>query len=250
MKKNVAAVAVIAVFAVLVFSINSIGRFIAEKVISPVTELSASRDENISTDKISGNAWEVYGIAVPVQNEGDAAATAESIKTNDGGGYVFSSDGDMYVIFSCLCDKGEAQSMASDTDGAILLTFRLDALSLKVTGSASKINAVRNAFAVLQETAKNTVSLTEDVQNKKITYLKCCTALKSYGDKLETCRDELESLNSNNTVVKALKDMYSCALTLWSEMPKSSDGAFLKKLRYASSALVCEYMNFCSDLGG
>ncbi len=250
MKKNIAALAIVAVFALLVFSINSIGKFIAEKVISPVVKLGTSDDGSVSTQKVSGSAWEVYGVALPASSQSEAATLADSVKSNNGGGYIFSSDDGVFVIFACLGDKSKAQSMASGMNGASMLTFRLDALSLKVTGSETKISSVKNAFALLQKAVQNTVKLTDGVQDGEKTYLQCCTGLQALRKELESCYNDIEALNSDNPVVKALKDMYSCALTLWDEMPKSSDSTFLKKMRYTSSAFVCEYMNFCSDLGG
>ena len=59
MKKNLTALLIIAVFAVIVFSVNSIGKFIAEKVIQPVMNLKVAKDERIVTNTVKIEALEI-----------------------------------------------------------------------------------------------------------------------------------------------------------------------------------------------
>ena len=113
MQKNIIAVIIVAVFALAVFSINSVGKFIAEKVISPVMNLGKS--ENASTDRLSSDGLTFYCVSVLCCDSAkDAEENKSGVTENGGSGYVFVSDGGFYVLYSCFENKDAAQKQCDE----------------------------------------------------------------------------------------------------------------------------------------
>lgn len=243
LKKNVATVLIIAVFAVAVFSINSIGRFIADKIITPLADFSGINGEKVSTNSISTEKLEFYLI------NGGTYSTADEAQgfVKDKGGYVFRYDGSFNAILAVYNNKEEATAFAEE-GGYSLITLTLDKLKIKVTGKSDQVKALNDSFSLLSTTAETLCALTLQVSAGEISFLQCASRLNAIEDKRAASEEALKSLNSENSTVKALLDMLSLNKALLDEAPASDDETFCKRLNYITCAYVTEYFKFYSEL--
>ena len=252
MQKNIIAGIIVAVFALAVFSINSVGKFIAEKVISPVMNLGKS--EHASTDRLSSDGLTFYCVSVLCCDSAkDAEENKSGVTENGGSGYVFVSDGGFYVLYSCFENKDAAQKQCDELKEkypeAAVTEIKVPSLEIKVTGSSEQITAVKDVFLSLSGAAKTMLSAAGSFEDGALTKLQVCGNISKVSADVQAAKTKLDGIESKNSTVMALKDACLCLETLLKESPESSDGAFLQKLRYVSSAFVCEYVVFCTELG-
>lgn len=252
MQKNIIAVVTVAAFALAVFSINSIGKFIAQKIISPVMNMGKS--ENASTDRLSADGLTFYCVSALCCNTAkDAEENKAGIIENGGSGYVFVSDGGFYVLYSCFESKDAAQKQCGEIKEkypeAAVTEIKVPALEIKVTGNNTQVGAVKDVFASLSGAAKTMLSVAGEFENGTLTKLQACGKIGKISADVQAAKTKLDGIESRNSTVIALKDACMCFETLLKESPESSDGSFLQKLRYVSSTFVCEYVVFCTELG-
>lgn len=252
MQKNIIAVIIVAVFALAVFSINSIGKFIAQKVISPV--MSLGKSESASTDRLSADGLTFYAVSVLCCDSAkDAEDNKAGVTENGGSGYVFVFDGGFYVLYSCLENKDAAQKQCDELKEkypeAAVTEIKLPSLEIKVTGNSEQISAIKDVFSSLSAAAKTMLSAAGGFESGALTKLQVCGNISKVSADTAAAKAKLDTVESKNSTVIALKDACLCLEALLKEAPESSDSAFLQKLRYVSSAFVCEYVVFCTELG-
>ncbi len=247
MKKNLIAVAIILAFAVAVFSINSIGKFIADKIIRPVAEFSGIKSENVSTETVKTKKLEAYLVSF---NEYASLDEAQSHRTEakeqGASGYVFEMDGKFSVIHSIHTEKASAEKAAKDFSS--VLTITLDELSIKITGTKRQVEAVTDCFNIMTENSLALADLSQKLEKGEITALQASTKIRSMENTLDGKLEDLSELNSSNVTVKALTDILSISKTLLSEMPASDSSDFSQKLKYVACAYTCEYFKFYGEL--
>ena len=251
MKKNLTALLIIAVFAVIVFSVNSIGKFIAEKVIQPVMNLNVAKDERIVTNTVKIEALEIYGVGAGQFQ--DAASAEETVKKmKDGAGYVLETADGFTVLASCYTDKEWAESvkekLSSSFDQVSVFPLKGDELSVKITGTKAQAELIAQAFSSLRTTVKEMVDLCVEADKGDVTRLQACTQIQLCRNDTAKQLEQLKALESGNRVVTVLEEMFTCVNTALGEMPESSDDAFAQKLKHASASLVGEYINFYTSL--
>ncbi len=242
-KKNLLAVIVVVAFGLIVFSINSVGKFIAEKVICPVVNLTGTKSET-ATDKISAEPLEFYIVSLG-SFDTEAEATAKVNETGNSSGYVLKHEGKYVAVSDCFTDKVQAEKNRGDLS---LLSVKTASLSLKVTGTEEQIKLINKVFSSLNGTAKSLLQINEAYQNGESSKLQTLSKLQKYKDTVNDIYSDAESLKSENSTVKAICEMCACGKTVLSELPKSNDEDFAKKVKYISAAFSCEYLIFCNEL--
>lgn len=253
MKKNLTALLIIAVFAVIVFSVNSIGKFIAEKVIQPVMSIGTAKDERIVTNTVKIEALEIYGVgAGQFEDAASAAETVKKIQDGGGAGYVLETAEGFTVLASCYTDEEWAESvkekLSSSFDTVGVFPLKGDELSIKITGTQAQAEMIGQAFDSLRTTVKEMVDLCVETDKSDVTRLQACTQIQLCRTDTAKQLEQLKTLESGNRVVTVLEEMLTCTATALDEMPESSDDAFAQKLKYASASLAGEYLNFYTSL--
>ncbi len=253
LKKNLIAVAIVLVFALIVFSFNSIGKFIAENLIVPLVAIGTTDSSATVTEKISLKKVEAFILGTHFYATQEECADAVSlVKKQGGAGYLLAYEQGYYVVHSCYADNESAKKQLNELvkafDGTQILSLYVDELSIKVTGTKAQTEVIKEGFEFLSEAVSRIADISLSSQEKSYTPLEACTKLQGLKSELESNQKALENFKSGNSTVNALKDMYSCTKTLFNELPQSSDEAFLQKLNYAATAYACEYIKFCSEL--
>lgn len=252
LKKNVITIMIIAVFAVIVFSINSIGNFIATKVIQPVVNFTGTKTDKILTDTLTTPKLTLYLLCA---GEMPDMAEAETLKSftieQGGGGYIFNRDDVYYVIHSVFKDKSQAENKGQqllDKFTPSVITLTLEETVIKVTGKSSQMKAVHSCFLKLNNIALTLQNLNEQVETGKISNLEALKELQKLKNQIEQSGTELKSLNSSNTKVLAVIDMLVLSETLLNQLPSNDAADFKQKLNFVTCAYVCEFYKFYCSL--
>ena len=251
-KKNLLAFLIVIIFACVIFSINSIGNFIALKVIAPVVNLTAKKNENPLTDTVKTEKLNLYLVSA---GEMPDLAEAETLKTivaeKGGGGYVFNQDGAFFVIHSVFTDKTIAEETgkkltADFTPSVIKIT--IDETTIRITGKSEQLKTVHSCFTHLNQCATILEQLARDINNNKTTPLEALKEIQKLKNATLNLQNKLKEINSSNVKVLALSDMLVLAETLLNELPTSDDITFKQKLNYIACAYACRLYEFYSSL--
>lgn len=240
MRKNAVAVLILIAFTLTIFSVNSIGKFIAEKIIKPVADFSGIKTENQSIADIKTDPLELYAVLSA------SFDNIEEAQTKSEGKYIFKIDGKFNVLHSIKTKKEDAQETASSFDGAII-TLKLDGIKVKITGTKTQTDLISSCFKLLTESAKTLPITEENLQQGTISPLQAEAKISSLKTDFSQKITAIKALESSNTTVTALCDMLNLTYTLLNNMPSSNSADFIDKLKYTSCACVCEYFNFLSE---
>lgn len=250
LRKNIIAVITVVLFALAVFSINSVGKFIAKKIIDPIMNMGTST----KTGGISTNEITFYTVSTQIcETASDAENAKNSVTENGGSGYIFVSDSGFLPVFSCCANKDTAnvqcENIKETFPSASVTEIKVPKLEIKITGTEKQVEDVKDIFSCLTKSSEELLSLCEKYESGSLTKLQVCGKVNTVASGIKDAKEKLNSIDTANETVNALKDIYLCLETLLNESPESNDGLFLQKLRYVSSAFVCEYVAFCSELG-
>lgn len=249
LKKNLLAVIIIVIFAFTIFSINSIGKFVAEKIIKPVADFSGIKSETVSTATAKTKKLEIYLVSAAESDSlEEAQKTSEDIKEQGGSGYVFEMDKKFNVLYTVKTDKDSAKAVAETLSSGTVMTLTLDELSIKITGTKKQTDTISGCFNLMTENSKNLITYLKQLESGEITPLQASAKMNDMENKLNDNLQLLNQLNSSNATVKALTDMLNISLTLLEEMPSADSTIFLQKFKYTSCAYVCEYFKFYGEL--
>ena len=252
LKKNLLAFLIVIIFACVIFSINSIGNFIALNVIAPVVNLSAKKSETPLSDTVKTQKLVMYLVSA---GEMPDLAEAETLKTlvseKGGGGYVFQQDNEYSVIHSVFSDNSLAEEMGkkltSDfTPSVIKIT--IDETTIRITGKSEQLKTVHSCFTHLNQCATILEQLARDINDNKTTPLEALKEIQKLKNATLNLQNKLKEINSSNVKVLALSDMLVLAETLLNELPTSNDNAFNQKLNYTACAYACRLYDFYSSL--
>ena len=135
-KKNLVAILIVVIFAAIVFSINSIGKFIAQNVISP---LAQAGDKKTQTASFSLDALEMFALGLPLENK-------EKVLSLGGAGFEF----DQSALYSCYLEKSTAEALAQKHTLTVI-PLNADKLSVRLTGQEAQITPIKNAMNLYDE---------------------------------------------------------------------------------------------------
>jgi len=242
MKKNIATVLIIALFAVAVFGINAIGRFIAEKVIQPIASLGKSDVVASGSGKIITNGISLYGAGT----ENISNSAAKAIKENGGGAYELEYGSLHILLYGIYGDKSVAEEAARLIGGNVY-NFDIEKISVRVTGTGEQIEAVENAFKLFADSTAALKDICGGIYSSAMSKIACVSRLKALAAEFEKEADTLLLLNSDNETVARLTDMCGYASTLFELTPSLDDSAFNEKATYVATAYICEYLRFCDS---
>lgn len=238
MKKNVIAVLIILVFAFTVFSVNSIGKFIADKIISPVANFSGVKTEKVSSDTLKTEKAELYALCT------GSYETFEEAQENASGNYIFKTDDGFNVLTKIKTNKEDAEKLLEDSGGAVI-TLTLEKVSIKITGTQAQKDTLSACFSLMTESLKNLPDLEEKLVSGKMTQLQVLSKINTLKSDFSKGISRLDDLNSKNHTVTVIKDMLMLASNLLEEINNENLSA---SLSYASCAYACEYFNFLDNL--
>ncbi|MBR2861663.1 MAG: hypothetical protein IKB86_07495 [Clostridia bacterium] len=253
MKKNLLAAGIVLVFAVAVFSINSVGKFMAQRVIDPLMNIGAKQEEKVSTETVSCKKTEMFLVSAGLfEEKAEAEAAIKNVSSAGGGGYCLKTDSGYHVMHSCYKDKASAEASVQRLQGtfkdAAVVTLKVDKISLKITGTSAQTETVKGCIDFLSAATETLAEVSAKVAEEELTSLKASGELQKLASRQAESERALRELESSNTFIVAMQDMMALCSTLFAELPQSSDAEFNRKLNYVSCAFACEYVKFCSDL--
>ncbi len=252
LKKNFFAFFIIIVFACIVFSINSIGNFIAVNVIAPVIDLTKEKNEKAFTDTIKTEKLVMYLVCA---GEMPDLAEAETLKTmvseKGGGGYIFNQDGEYSVIHSVFLDKAvaeeEGKKLSSDFAPSVI-KIAIDETVINVTGKEKQLETLHSCFTAINQCSISLTELSLKLNNAQISPLEALKETQKLKNTIVDLQKDLKEINSSNVKVLALSDMLALSQTLLNELPASDDSTFNQKLTYTACAYSCKLYEFYSSL--
>ncbi len=246
LKKNMTAVTIVLIFAFIVFSINSVGKFIAEKVIAPIARFTGAT-EAAFTDTLTTKKLTLFLVSTGAFTR---KADTEKIKTatveRGGGGYLFENEGVYSVIYGVYSKIEQAQAQAealSDSFTPSVITVSLEGISVKITGQKAQLEAVHGALDLINEIAF-TLEGASNLQD--ITAIE--EALTTLYKDISLHKTALKGLNSTNESLIAAEEMLSLGEALLNELPKSDQSTYFTALKHAASRYLCEYYAFYNAL--
>lgn len=252
LKKNLFAIFLILVFACVVFSINSIGNFIAKNVIAPVIDLTKEKNENTFSDTIKTEQLVTYLVCA---GEMPDLSEAETLKTmvqeKGGGGYIFNQDSEYSVIYSAFLDKESAEEegkkLSSDFAPTVI-KIAIDETVIRITGKEKHLKTIHSCFSSINQCSKTLTELSLKLNNTECSPLEALKEAQKIKNTLSDLQNDLKEINSSNVKVLALSDMLALSQTILNELPLSDDSAFNQKLTYTACAYVCNLYEFYSSL--
>ncbi len=251
-KKNLFAISIILIFAIIIFSINSIGNFIALNVIAPVVDLTAKNQDSPLTDTVKTKKLELFLLSA---GEMPDLAEAETLKTlvqeKGGAGYVFSQGNEYSIIYAVYTDKAlaeEAGTKISADFSPSVIKITVDETTIRITGKSEHLTIIHSCFTALNHCALTLEQLARTVNDNTTTTLVASKDVQKIKNDFVQLQQDLKSINSSNVKVLALSDMLVLSQTLLGELPTSSDGSFKQKLNYISCAYACKLYEFYSSL--
>jgi hypothetical protein len=249
LKKNLFATAIILIFALAVFSINSIGRFIAEKIIVPVAQFAGVTESSV-TDTVTTPQLTLYLVSTgSFGKEKNANEAAAATVERGGGGYVFKNESTYNVIFGVYSKSDVAQTEAQQLADAFtpsVITVSLDGIKIKITGQKAQLEAVQGASELLYKiahTLESTSNLAQDISPQDAE-----AELNALKTSVSLHKSALKGLNSANESIVSMQEMLSLAEELLEELPSSNQDTFLNELKYSAAKYVCEYYGFYNSL--
>lgn len=254
MQKNIAAVLIVVIFGVLVFSINAVGKFVAEKVIQPVmAHTSTEKDEKTITQTIKSDPVTVYALcAGNCKESAEAEELSKKIKEAGGAGVVYEDSSGFCSILACYSNKEWAQSVMEKNKNSFenlsVKELKGDEVSIKITATSSQCKVISESFDLIRTVVMQATELCIDTDKGDTTRLQACAKLKALQSQVNDQIDGLKKLDSKNDVIKCLKEMLTVIDTSLSSLPESSDDSFLQKLKECSAELTTEYISFYASL--
>lgn len=266
MKKNIAVVVVIVVFGVFVFSVNAVGKFMAEKVVAPVLnfvivhptqtpEPGTTPDTTKVSQTIKVPAFQLFAIQMGAYSDSKNAETQKaSLQAAGGGGYIVKAD--YYrVLASGYLTEEEAQQVQEQLKAqgqtCSVYTLQCDELAFKITATKEQIEIIDDAFQTYPQLCTELIEacLAFDRSEKTETELK--TEMKGILDDIKAQKKALEDMGGSgeNKPLAALTDIYARAETSLEEIcgqDANSSLAFSVRIKYNYMEMTdafCQYEN-------
>lgn len=230
-KKNAIAVLIVVVFAAVVFSINSIGRFIAQNVISP---LAQAGDKKTQTVSFSLDALEVYALGLPIENK-------EKVLTLGGAGFELNET----ALYSCYADKSTAETLA-DKHTLTLIPLYADKLSVRLTGQQTEIEPIKNAMNLLRSCLLEILDVSAHLELADATRTQVKAKIELNLKDLNTALEEIKK--TQNSTVKQLTMTLQCYITALNEAQSAQSEQFLPCIKTLACTLCREYLSFASTI--
>lgn len=257
-RKDLAAIAMILLFAFLIVSGNAVGNFMAEKVIAPLMALADKTDnreksaEGAVNITITPAVPSMFAVSAGNFPSGKLAEATEKLKALGGGAYPMAESGGTSLLFGCFASFQTAEQIARNLTGsfpeATIRTLTADVPAVKLTGSPAQTQAVADGFSLLSDTVRELLTCADALSAGDLTRLQASVKLKEKESALKETLSALKALATTHTTVRALRETILCLDTLLENLPDSTDGAFIRQLHYTAAAASREYVDFLTRL--
>ncbi len=230
-KKNAVAILIVVAFAAVIFSVNSIGRFIAQNLISPLASAG-----NTKTKTVSFNIEEttVYALGLAIEKKEDVISLGgAAIELNEN------------VLFSCYAEKQAADQIAQKHSLTVIPLYA-DKLSVRLTGSSEQTDSIKNGMNLLRSCLLEVLETSAALELADVTR----TQAKAKAEiSIKNLQEALNSIpKSENETVKQLKLSLECYVTAFSMLDDTQSDGFLTSFKVLSCELVREYLSFASAI--
>ncbi len=250
---------------------TSVGNFIAESIVAPIfTALGSAQSEaseeegsvqaGLALDpaapeataqaELSTEGFHCYALQLGAfSNEENAESFAREVQGRPQGGRVY-QDGDLFRVFSGIfLTKEEARAekerllLSAGIDSSIY-EFNIPALSLRVTASASQLDAVLKGFSVLSGLCTELAELADG------SAADLAAAAETLAARAGECRSLAGSLSGASGTAGqlsgALLDAAACLDEAGSTARSENKVEFSAALKYTYIVVVCS----CAELAG
>lgn len=250
---------------------TSVGNFIAESIVAPIFTALGSAQSEASEEKgsvqvglaldpaapeataqaeLSTEGFHCYALQLGAfSNEENAESFAREVQGRPQGGRVY-QDGDLFRVFSGIfLTKEEARAekerllLSAGIDSSIY-EFNIPALSLRVTASASQLDAVLKGFSVLSGLCTELAELADG------SAADLAAAAETLAARAEECRSLAGSLSGASGTAGqlsgALLDAAACLEEAGSTARSENKVEFSAALKYTYIVVVCS----CAELAG
>ena len=230
-KKNAVAILIVIAFAAVVFSVNSIGKFIAQKLISPLAQAGSSKTQTVS---FNIEETTVYALGLSQDKKEDVLAQG-------GAGAELNEN----VLFSCYENKQVAEQIAQK-HSLLVIPLYADKLSVRLTGAQEQTDAIKNGMNLLRSCLLDTLKTSAELELADVTR----TQAKAKAEiNLKNLQEALNNIpSSENETVKQLKLTLQCYVTALSSLEDTQSDGFLKSFKVLSCTLCREYLSFASAI--
>jgi len=263
-KKNVAVVVIIAVFGVFVFSVNAVGKFMAEKVMTPVlnyiiihptatAEPGVTADSSKVSQTITVPAFTLYSIQMGAYSGSESATSAaESLQSAGGGGYVVKSDYFRVLASGYLtaedAEKVQQQLKDAGTSSSVY-ELKCDELVFKITATKAQIETINGAFRTYPELCTQLVGDCISFDKSEITQIQLKTKMKAILGKIQAQIKALDEMNgsSDNKPLTALTELYTQAETSLEDICGETGNSsldFSVRIKYNYIAMADAYCKY------
>ena len=257
-RKDLAAVALILIFAFLVISGSAVGNFMAEKVIAPLMAMAEKNDgrakenEGTVTVTISPAVPSVFAVSVGTFPSAKVAEATEKLKVLNGGAYPLTDDAGTALLFGCFASSSSAEKTAQSLTGTfpetVIRTLSADVPAVRLTGSPAQTKLIADGFSLLADTVSELLACADGLCEGDLTRLQASVKLKEKEAALNETLISLRELATTHATVRALREAVLCLKTLLEDLPESTDDGFIRLLRYTSAAAAREYVDFLTKL--
>ncbi len=269
-KKNLAAAAIVIVFAIIVFSIGAIGDFLARNIFVPLfgdaqvddSSPSASTAPNGPvklTESVQLSDLSMYMVQMDAFSEkDDAEASAQSVKERGGAGYVIQDE--YYRVFAAAYNTQEqAQSVCEqlikqDEKEAKVYPVSSGSVVFKITATRDQIDTVSEAFAYFPEICGELAEKTIDFDKGMLSTSQYKTFAAGIADKMEDLADSVNRIiagTSENAVLKSYSQLLEEAREKLENISvKNTDSAlaFSSEIKYNYIELAHMYIKYVASL--
>lgn len=269
-KKNLAAAAIVIVFAIIVFSIGAIGDFLARNIFVPLfgdaqvddSSPSASTTPNGPvklTESVQLSDLSMYMVQMDAFSEkDDAEASAQSTKERGGAGYVIQDE--YYRVFAAAYNTQEqAQSVCEqlikqDEKDAKVYPVTSGSVVFKITATRDQIDTVSEAFAYFPEICGELAEKTIDFDKGMLSTSQYKTFAAGIADKMEDLADSVNRIiagTSENAVLKSYSQLLEEAREKLENISvKNTDSAlaFSSEIKYNYIELAHMYIKYVASL--
>lgn len=269
-KKNLAAAAIVIVFAIIVFSIGAIGDFLARNIFVPLfgdaqvddSSPSASTTPNGPvklTESVQLSDLSMYMVQMDAFSEkDDAEASAQSVKERGGAGYVIQDE--YYRVFAAAYNTQEqAQSVCEqlikqDEKEAKVYPVSSGSVVFKITATRDQIDTVSEAFAYFPEICGELAEKTIDFDKGMLSTSQYKTFAAGIADKMEDLADSVNRIiagTSENAVLKSYSQLLEEAREKLENISvKNTDSAlaFSSEIKYNYIELAHMYIKYVASL--
>ena len=230
-RKNAAAILIVIAFAAVVFSVNSIGRFIAQKLISPLAQGGSAQTKTVSFDI---EETTVYAIGLSVDS---------SEQVLDAGGAALNVNESS--LYACYSEKTKAEQ-AAERYSFLVIPLYADKLSVRLTGNEDQILPIKNAMNLLRSTLLDTLLVCSELDSADVTR----TQAKAKAEiNLKNLQEALGALPaSENEIVNQLKLTLECYVLAYNSLGETQSDNFLTSFKVLSCTLTREYLSFASAI--